>query len=132
IYMPLVYTRMSAPTPSLRGKPGLYPAQAAGLVARAVVRRSRVIAPWLLWPTELFALLFRLPVEWMMVVDFRRTTDSPSARGERSPPGVGETDAPRETPSLRRAFRTAGLLPLGPVNLIRMARAVLVQGGRPS
>src|SRR5262245_49099810 len=45
IYMPLVYTRMSAPTPSLRGLPGLYPEQAAGLVARAIVRKSRTIAP---------------------------------------------------------------------------------------
>src|SRR5260370_10981377 len=45
IYMPLVYTRMSAPTPSLKGMPGLSAAQAAGLVARAIVRRPKVIAP---------------------------------------------------------------------------------------
>ena len=52
IYLPLVYTRMSAPTPSIRGLPGLYPEQAAGLIARAIVRRSRVIAPWWLLPAR--------------------------------------------------------------------------------
>ncbi len=127
IYLPLVYTRMSAPTPSLRGLPGLYPEQAAGLIARAVVRGSRAIAPWWLWPAELFGVLCRRPIEWVMGVYFRRSTDSPSARGQPTPAA-----GPPPTPGLRRAFRTAGLLPLGPRSLVRMARAVLLQGGRPS
>ncbi|MGZ3438731.1 MAG: SDR family NAD(P)-dependent oxidoreductase, partial [Polyangia bacterium] len=37
IYMALVYTRMSAPTPIFQRLPGLHPAEAAGLVARAIV-----------------------------------------------------------------------------------------------
>jgi len=130
IYMPLVYTRMSAPTPTLRGLPGLYPEQAAGLVARAIVRKSRVIAPWWLPPAQLFGVLFRRSVEWLLGFFFRRSTDSPRAMGlAETPEG---TAGPPRTPSLRRAFRTAGLLPMRPRNLVRMARAVVVQGGRPS
>jgi acyl-CoA synthetase (AMP-forming)/AMP-acid ligase II/NAD(P)-dependent dehydrogenase (short-subunit alcohol dehydrogenase family) len=125
IYMPLVYTRMSAPTPSIRGLPGLSPEQAAGLIARAIVRQSRVIAPWWLPSAELFGVLFRRPIEWALGFFYRRSTDSPSAMG------LTATTPPR-TPGLRRAFRTAGLLPMRPSSLIRMARAVLVQGGRPS
>ena len=133
IYMPLVYTRMSAPTPSLRGLPGLYPEQAAGLVARAIVRKSRVIGPWWLPLAELFGVLFRRPVEWVLGVFFRRSTDSPSAMGIKDSldESVGAPGPPR-TPSLRRAFRMAGLLPMRPRHLVRMARAVVVQGGRPS
>ncbi len=126
IYLPLVYTRMSAPTPSLRGLPGMYPEQAAGLVAWAVVRRTRSIAPWWLWPAELFATLFRRPIDSAMGWFYRHSTDSPSARG------LAAEAAPGKAPSLRRAFRAAGLLPRRPSTLVRMARAVLVQGGRSS
>jgi acyl-CoA synthetase (AMP-forming)/AMP-acid ligase II/NAD(P)-dependent dehydrogenase (short-subunit alcohol dehydrogenase family) len=140
IYMPLVYTRMSAPTPSLRGLPGLYPEQAAGLVARAIVRHSRAIAPWWLWPAEVLSVVFRRPIEWGMGLFFRRSTDSPSARGTANESGAADGSLatasghvkPPRPPSLRRAFRAAGLLPRRPSTLIRMARAILVQGGRPS
>jgi acyl-CoA synthetase (AMP-forming)/AMP-acid ligase II/NAD(P)-dependent dehydrogenase (short-subunit alcohol dehydrogenase family) len=129
LYLPLVYTRMSAPTPSLRGMPGMYPEQAAGLIARAIVRKSRTIAPWWLWPAELAGVVVRRPIEWLLGVFFRRSTDSPSAMALASPPPISKK--PR-TPTLRRAFHRVGLLPLKPSSLIRMARAVLVQGGRPS
>ena len=86
IYMPLVYTRMSAPTPTLRSLPGMYPAEAAGLIARAITYRRRVIAPWWLLPAQISALIFRRPLEWGMGRYFRRTTDSPSAVGS---PGEG-------------------------------------------
>ena len=46
IYMSLVHTRMSDPTPTLRNMPGLTPEQAAGLVCRAIVDRPREIEPW--------------------------------------------------------------------------------------
>jgi len=135
IYLPLVYTRMSAPTPSLRGLPGLSPEQAAGLIARAVVRKSRTVAPWWLLPAEVLGILGRRPLEWLMGVVFRRTADSPSAMGQKSLPSPAEAPSappPPRTPNLRRAFRSVGLLPLRPSSLVRLARAVLVQGGRPS
>jgi acyl-CoA synthetase (AMP-forming)/AMP-acid ligase II/NAD(P)-dependent dehydrogenase (short-subunit alcohol dehydrogenase family) len=127
IYLPLVYTRMSAPTPSLRGLPGLTPEQAAGLIARAVVRQPRVIAPWWLFPTELLSVVFRRPMEWLSGILFRRSTDSPSALG--LPPTEPE---PARKPSLRRALRDAGLLTHNPRILARMGRTILVDGGRPS
>jgi len=134
IYLPLVYTRMSSPTPSIRGLPGLFPEEAAGLVARAIVRGSGVIAPWWLTPAELFGVLFRRPIEWGLGMFFRRSTDSPSARGVKTKPGdaTGATSGPPVIPGLRRAFRNVGLLPLRPLSLMRMARAVIAQGGRPS
>ncbi len=127
IYMPLVYTRMSAPTPSLRKLPGLSPDQAASLVARAIVRRPNSIAPWWLWPCEVLSVLFRQPIEWGLGVFFRRSTDSPSAAGTPTASVISDNSI-----GLRRAFRKAGLFPLSVPNAVRMARAVLVQGGRPS
>jgi len=134
IYLPLVYTRMSAPTPNLRGLPGMHPEQAAGLVARAIVRRSSSIAPWWLWPAELLCVVFRRPIESGMGLSFRHSTDSPSARGIATEPGPAAEPVAkqRKPPSLRRAFRAAGLLPRRPSTLIRMARAILIQGGCPS
>ena len=127
IYLPLVYTRMSAPTPSLRGLPGMTPEAAAGLIARAVVRRQRTIAPWWLLPAELFSALFRRPFEWLSGVFFRRTTDSPGAM--EMPPAEPE---PARKVSLRRALRHAGLMTRNPRVLFRMGRTILVDGGRPS
>jgi NAD(P)-dependent dehydrogenase (short-subunit alcohol dehydrogenase family) len=46
IYMTLVFTRMSAPTKLLKNVPGIFPHEAAGLIARAIVSKPRRIAPW--------------------------------------------------------------------------------------
>jgi short-subunit dehydrogenase len=46
VYLALVHTRMSAPTSDFENVPGLSAAQAAAVVARAMVRRGTVIAPW--------------------------------------------------------------------------------------
>jgi NAD(P)-dependent dehydrogenase (short-subunit alcohol dehydrogenase family) len=80
IYMSLVYTRMSAPTPIFRYLPGLTPSEAAELVARAVVERPRTIAPWWLAPAELAAGVARGPLERAMGLIYRLTDDSASAR----------------------------------------------------
>jgi acyl-CoA synthetase (AMP-forming)/AMP-acid ligase II/NAD(P)-dependent dehydrogenase (short-subunit alcohol dehydrogenase family) len=136
VYMPLVYTRMSAPTPSIRQLPGLQPEQAAGLVARAIIRRPRVIAPWWLVPGELLSVLLRRPLEAVMGRYFRRSTDSPSALGlpTENAPVSAELKAPepQKTPTLRQALNKAGLLTRDPRILSRMARTILVHSGRPS
>jgi NAD(P)-dependent dehydrogenase (short-subunit alcohol dehydrogenase family) len=49
IYLALVHTRMSAPTSDFSNVPGLTPAQAAAVVARAIAERPAAIAPW--WAT---------------------------------------------------------------------------------
>jgi NAD(P)-dependent dehydrogenase (short-subunit alcohol dehydrogenase family) len=46
VYMGLVHTRMSAPTPTWRRLPGLSPQEAAALVCDAIVYRPRTLAPW--------------------------------------------------------------------------------------
>jgi short-subunit dehydrogenase len=80
IYMALVYTRMSAPTPSLRRAPGLTPDQAAGLVARAIVTRRRTLAPWWLLPAELLSVGLRGPLALALRLAVRRSADTESAR----------------------------------------------------
>jgi hypothetical protein len=79
IYMALVHTRMSAPTPAFREAPGLRPDEAADLVARAIVARPRIIAPWWLTPAQLLADVARGPLEVVMGALYRRTRDSASA-----------------------------------------------------
>jgi NAD(P)-dependent dehydrogenase (short-subunit alcohol dehydrogenase family) len=76
IYMALIHTRMTEPTESLRNVPGLYPDQAADIVARAIIKRPRTIAPWWVWPAELATVLLRAPVERAAQVWYRRTRES--------------------------------------------------------
>jgi NAD(P)-dependent dehydrogenase (short-subunit alcohol dehydrogenase family) len=80
IYMPLVRTRMSEPTPGLNRMPALRPEQAAALVAKAIVSRPARITPWWLWPTELMATAAPGPVEMLSRLGYRTTRDSPGAR----------------------------------------------------
>jgi NAD(P)-dependent dehydrogenase (short-subunit alcohol dehydrogenase family) len=79
IYMPLVHTRMSAPTPLFRYVPGLTPEEAAGLVCKAIVERPRVISPWWAGPAEAGFALTRRP--WELASGFwsRRTRDTKAA-----------------------------------------------------
>ncbi|MGI8870691.1 MAG: SDR family NAD(P)-dependent oxidoreductase [Mycobacteriales bacterium] len=66
VYLPLVNNRMSAPTAATRRMPGLSNAQAAGLLARAVVTRPRTISPWWLPAGETVSSAARGPIERAM------------------------------------------------------------------
>lgn len=79
VYMALIHTRMTEPTHSLRNVPGLYPDQAADIVARAIIKRPRTIAPWWAWPAELATVLLRAPTERAAQLWYRRTRDSDGA-----------------------------------------------------
>ena len=76
IYMALIRTRMVEPTKSLRNVPGLDPDQAADIVARAIIKRPRTIAPWWVWPAEVTTVFLRAPVERATQLWFRRTRES--------------------------------------------------------
>ena len=76
IYMALIHTRMTEPTPSLKNVPGLDPDQAADIVARAIIKRPRTIAPWWVWPAELTTVVLRAPVERARHVWYRRSRES--------------------------------------------------------
>ena len=80
IYMPLVLTRMSAPTATLRNVPGLRPDQAADLVCKAIVERPSEISPWWTGPIEAGAALSRRPWEVAMRLAFRAAGDGEAAR----------------------------------------------------
>lgn len=81
LYMGLIYTRMSAPTPIMRQLPGLRSGEAAELVARAIAKRPRTIEPWWLGPAELGSVVLRKPVDWGLSMLYRNSTDTSSANG---------------------------------------------------
>jgi NAD(P)-dependent dehydrogenase (short-subunit alcohol dehydrogenase family) len=80
IYMGLVRTRMSEPTPTLRNFPSLDADQAADIVAKAIIERPGTIAPWWLWPAEIGTVVLREPIERLTQLWYRYTEDSDQAR----------------------------------------------------
>ena len=86
VYMPLVHTRMSAPTPALRYMPGLSAEEAADLVCKAIAERPTVISPWWVSAVEAGSAVTRLPWETAMGIWNRVSGDTSSAaRGAGKP-----------------------------------------------
>jgi len=83
VYMTLMHTAMSAPTPILRRLPGLSAEQAADIVAKAIIDRPRTVQPLWVWPVEISSMLLPGLLQAGMGVLYRFTTDSPSAQGIR-------------------------------------------------
>jgi len=81
VYMTLMHTPMSAPTPILRRMPGLSAEQAADIVAKAIIDRPRTVQPWWVWPIEISSMLLPGPLGVGMGLMYRFSTDTPSARG---------------------------------------------------
>lgn len=107
LYLALVHTRMSAPTPALRNMPGLRPEQAADLVCRAIVDRPREIEPWWVSLTAPALEAVRGPWERGNAIYYRLTEDSKaSTRAVREREG----DDPRDD---EEAFEQSGTI--GPV-----------------
>ncbi|MBL1073985.1 SDR family NAD(P)-dependent oxidoreductase [Nocardia sp. 2] len=71
IYMPLVHTRMSAPT-DFSGVPGLTAAEAADLICHAVVSKPLDISPWWTGPVQAFSDLRRAAAQRFMQRNYRR------------------------------------------------------------
>lgn len=80
IYMALIYTRMSAPTPLYRVMPGLYPDEAAHLIERAIVEKPVEISPPWLGMAENTSILLRRPTQWVLKTLYRLTSDSSAAK----------------------------------------------------
>ena len=81
VYMTLVHTPMSDPTPILRRMPGLSAEQAADIVAKAIIDRPERVQPWWVRPMELSSMLLPGPLGIGMGLMYRFSTDSPSALG---------------------------------------------------
>lgn len=81
VYMTLMHTPMSDPTPILRRMPGLTAEQAADIVAKAIIDRPGRLQPLWVWPIEISSALLPKALEVGMGLMYRFTTDSPSAQG---------------------------------------------------
>jgi len=73
VYMGLVHTRMSEPTPLLNKMPGLTPEQAADQVCTAVAERPNNITPPFVRPADALGNLLRVPTDRLFEQYFRRT-----------------------------------------------------------
>ncbi len=81
VYMTLVHTPMSDPTPILRRMPGLSAEQAADIVAKAIIDRPGRVQPWWVRPIEISSMMLPGPLGVGMGLIYRFSTDSPSALG---------------------------------------------------
>ena len=85
VYMPLVHTRMSAPTSAFRYVPGLSADEAADLVCKAIAERPKAISPWWASAVEAGSAVTSLPWEMAMGIWNRVSEDTSSARGAGTP-----------------------------------------------
>lgn len=72
IYLPLVRTRMIAPTREYTHMPALQPHEVANLICRAIIARRRAYAPWWMLPAQLASVLLRWPWEELTTWQSRR------------------------------------------------------------
>jgi short-subunit dehydrogenase len=75
VYLPLVRTRMIAPTPLYNRLPALSPLEAAEAIAYAIVSRAERVAPWWLWWSELVTLLAPTPIHRILTYLDQRLPD---------------------------------------------------------
>jgi NAD(P)-dependent dehydrogenase (short-subunit alcohol dehydrogenase family) len=100
VYMALMFTRMSAPTPSLRYAPGQTPEEAASVIARAIVKRPRAITPWWAHAAEITGSISRAPWELITERLYRASSDtaaSTAAAGVDEPTAAAEPTATKGT-----------------------------------
>jgi NAD(P)-dependent dehydrogenase (short-subunit alcohol dehydrogenase family) len=80
VYMGLIHTRMSEPTPSLRRMPGMQPDEAADVVAKAIIEKPRKVQPRWALPGELASVLLAPVLEYGAGLVYRHSADSDRAR----------------------------------------------------
>ncbi len=81
VYMGLVHTRMSEPTPLLNKMPGLTPEQAADQVCTAVAERPNNITPPMVRPADALGNLLRVPTD-RLLERYYRSTGGGTKRGK--------------------------------------------------
>ncbi|HXS47604.1 MAG TPA: SDR family NAD(P)-dependent oxidoreductase [Solirubrobacterales bacterium] len=139
VYMALIHTRMSAPTPVYRHVPGQTPEQAALTVCRAIVRRPRSIAPWWSPVADIATTVGRAPWDAGTSLLFRFTKDTAAAQGgdkkanERAASADGGSDLLFNLRLGRRAIRAmreaGALTPVPPPRLPVAGRAIKMGPG---
>ncbi len=141
VYMALIHTRMSAPTPIYRHVPGQTPEQAAGTIGLAIARKPRSIAPWWSPVADVATTAARTPWDATTGLLFRLTNDTAAARAD-APGGGGSGAGGRRHAGSDLAFnarlagRAAGALrgagaiaPVPPSRLPAVARALRMGPG---
>ena len=66
IYLPLVKTRMIAPTAAYKTMPAMKPEHVAAIICRSIIHQRRKYQPWWLIFGQLASVLFRRPLEMVM------------------------------------------------------------------
>ncbi|AHH19538.1 putative oxidoreductase, SDR family [Nocardia nova SH22a] len=84
-YAGLLHTRMSAPSRWMRVLPGQTPQDAAKVLAKAVVRKPRTMAPFYGFPSAVLSTVFRLPLEVLMERIFRNLGDTEASLSRLEP-----------------------------------------------
>ncbi|GAB16484.1 putative acyl-CoA reductase [Gordonia effusa NBRC 100432] len=86
IYMALIMSRMSAPTPSMRRlrRLGFTPDEAADVVVKAITERPRSLAPWWAAPTNILGATLPGTIDRGMRLMNRLSDDSEAARSVRN------------------------------------------------
>lgn len=72
LYFPLVRTRMMAPTAAYQEMPAMQPEQAAQIIFRTIIKRSRIYSPWWIFPAQVFSVLFRAPWEYLITANLKK------------------------------------------------------------
>jgi short-subunit dehydrogenase len=80
VYLGLVHTLMSEPTPLLNKLPGLTPERAADQVCEAIVSRPHNITPPFVRPVDAVGSLLRVPTDLLMRQYVRRTERVPKPK----------------------------------------------------
>lgn len=110
IYLGLVHTRMSDPTPELRNMPGLSADAAADLVCRAIVDRPREIEPWWVGLAAPALHAVRGPWERLNSLYYRWTADS-QASEEAARAAEAAAKEPRDDEEAFELARAIGPVP---------------------
>lgn len=74
LYLPLVRTRMIAPTTLYRSAPAMLPEQVAFLIGRVMISKAISFKPWWLYIVEPMATLFKAPLEYFVRKFYRYKT----------------------------------------------------------
>jgi len=72
LYLPLVRTRMIAPTAMYQSAPAMRPEQAAALIGRLIIHKKPSFKPWWLYPVEVLSVLLQKPLALVVRSYYRR------------------------------------------------------------
>lgn len=72
IYLPLVKTRMIAPTKAYENAPAMSPQHVANIIAKSLLTKRTRYKPWWLFLGEIASLIFRIPGKFLLVKWIRK------------------------------------------------------------